>query len=78
MKKISRIELRGGKPFPFHQVGDSCKQANTTTHEFGPDDNRVFCYGLYTSWQSGYIRKECLECEAYVYNAKPLKEDLSE
>lgn len=74
MKKISRIKLRGGKPFPFNKPDDNCKKANTTTHEFGPNDNRVFCYGLYTSYQSGYIREECLNCGAYVYNATPLKE----
>lgn len=37
---ISRAKLRG-KP-----LDRDCQTANRTSGEYGPDDDRVFCYGL--------------------------------
>lgn len=62
---ISRAKLRGCK------LDEACKQANTTTNEYGLDDNRVFCHGLYNCRTDEIIEK-CLHCKAFVYNAKPL------
>ena len=72
MKRISRATLRG-KP-----LNEDCKIVNRATHEYGKEDNRVYCYGLYTEFSDCDIREECLNCKAYVYNSTPLKEDLSE
>ena len=47
MSKITRTQLRGKPLEPY------CKSANTTTHEFGKRDNRVYCYGLYQNNISG-------------------------
>ena len=61
--KTSRAKLRG-KP-----LDDDCKKANTTTHEMGMKDNRVFCYGLYAcGGMSEDIDRKCLSCGAYVFN----------
>ena len=71
MSKITRTQLRGKPLEPY------CKSANTTTHEFGKRDNRVYCYGLYQNNISGTsddIAECCKECKAYVDNATPLKE----
>lgn len=62
---ISRAKLRG------YKLDEACKQANTTTNEYGLDDNRVFCHGLYNCRTDEIIEK-CLHCKAFVYNAKPL------
>lgn len=35
---ISRAKLRGKK------LDEDCKGACTSTNEYGPDDDRVFCY----------------------------------
>lgn len=74
MKRVSRSKLRGKPLEPY------CKKAYTTTHEFGIEDNRVYCYGLYqcniieTSYD---IAECCKQCKALVDNATPLKEVLN-
>lgn len=71
MKKVDRATLRGTP------LDKECKRANTTTHEYGLEDNRVFCYGLYAPFSDseiGDIDKKCLNCKAYVLNATPLEE----
>ena len=71
MSKVSRAKLRGTPLEPY------CKKANTTTHEFGKEDNRVYCYGLYQNNISGTseeIAECCRKCKAYIDNATPLKE----
>lgn len=68
MKRIDRATLRG-KP-----LDEDCKRANTTTGEYGKEDKRVYCFGLYKECSNCDIRKECTECKAYVYNATPLGE----
>lgn len=62
---ISRAKLRGSK------LDENCKQANTTTKEYGLDDNRVFCYGLYDCRKQELVEK-CLSCKALVFYAEPL------
>lgn len=62
---ISRAKLRGCN------LDEDCKRANTTTNEYGLDDNRVFCHGLYNCRTDEIIEK-CLRCKAFLYNAKPL------
>ena len=39
-KTINRKMLRNAPLLPF------CGNAHTTRHEYGPDDNRVYCYGV--------------------------------
>lgn len=65
---ISREKLRG-KP-----LDKDCKKAMRTTHEYGPHDNRVFCYGLYEDMSDWEIQQKCRECGAYVWNSEPLEE----
>ncbi len=62
MKKVTRAELRG-KP-----LNRDCYKANTTTNEYGKDDNRVFCFGLYAD-KTEEIRDECMNCKANVVYA---------
>ena len=44
MKTISRAVMRG-KP-----LDKDCKRAYISKHEYGPNDNRCFCNGLYAEW----------------------------
>ena len=53
--------LRGEK------LDDDCKKANTT-NEYGPQDNRLFCYGLVDCSTESYLEK-CINCGAFVDNA---------
>ena len=68
MKTISRAIVRG-KP-----LDNDCKRANVSTHEFGSNDNKCFCYGLYVPYNDWEIQQKCLECAAYVDNAKQPKD----
>ena len=61
--KQTRATLRG------HKLDSDCKRANTTTHEYGLDDNRVFCFGLHKGDFTPLDK--CLNCKAFVYNAEP-------
>ena len=63
---IDREKLRG-KP-----LDEDCKRAHRTSHEYGIKDDRVFCYGLYSDFGNLEIAEKCLECGAFVDNAKPL------
>lgn len=64
---ISRAELRGKR------LENECYGANTTRHEYGIEDNRIFCYGLYMEQSETEICDKCLKCKAFVGNATPLK-----
>lgn len=71
MTRVTRADLRGKPLEPY------CKKANTTTGEYGKEDNRVYCYGLYQNNISGlgdWIADCCRKCKAYVDNAIPLKD----
>lgn len=61
---ISRAKLRGCN------LDEDCKRANTTTNEYGTDDDRIFCHGLYNCMTDELLEK-CLHCKALVYNAEP-------
>lgn len=61
---ISRAQLRG-KP-----LDDDCRIARQSSHEYGMNDNRVFCYGLMDRMTDEYLQK-CRECGAFVDNAEP-------
>lgn len=65
----SRAEVRGKRIHP------DCNKATRTTHEY-PDDDRVFCYGLYDPRMDWQALPMCLECKAYVKNATPPEEQL--
>lgn len=49
-----------------------CKKAHTTSHEYGLDDGRVFCYGL-IDLSNDELLEKCKICKANVENAEPLK-----
>ena len=57
---MNRGKIRGKK------LDKDCYDANTTKHQFGPDDNRIFCYGLVEASTEELIDK-CKECSANVY-----------
>lgn len=63
MKEISRAQLR------TEPLDEDCGRARTTRHEYGPDDNRVFCHGL--ERQPGSYEEKCAACPAFVWNAAP-------
>lgn len=65
--RIDRAKLRG-KP-----LDKDCRFARRSDHEYGLQDNRVFCYGLYTDMSDGEIQEKCKVCGAFVDNAKPLE-----
>lgn len=62
---VSRVYLRG-KP-----LDNDCKRAQTTRFQYGLNDNRVFCYGLYKDMSDWDILDKCKTCGALVDNAKP-------
>ena len=67
MKTIGRDKIRK-KPLEH-----DCYSAKTSRHEYGNDDNRVFCYGLYN--EADCLMYKCMICPAHVYNAEPPAED---
>lgn len=64
---INRAKLRGAPLELF------CKRAHTTTHEYGQDDDRVFCYGI-VNCMNDELLSDCRNCKAHVDNAEPPKE----
>ena len=56
-----------GKP-----LDEDCVTARQSSHEYGENDNRVFCYGLIDSMNDEYLAK-CKVCGAFVNNAKSLE-----
>ena len=64
---ISRSKLRG------EPLEDYCKRAKTTKHEYGLEDDRIFCYGMFNCWNDD-ILQTCKNCKAYVNNAEPIGE----
>ncbi|WP_206457904.1 hypothetical protein [Anaerovorax sp. IOR16] len=59
-----RAKLRG-KP-----LDEDCKKAIISTCEYGPTDNRKFCYGLCEPSTEEVLEK-CKGCKAFVDNAEP-------
>ena len=68
-KTIDRKHLRNAPLLPF------CGKAHTTRHEYGPDDNRVFCYGVIDKMTDEYL-VACKKCKAFVSNSTPQKEEI--
>ena len=64
---ISRAKLRG------KELDNDCKTAHITSHEYGLDDDRVFCYGL-VDYSTDELIEKCKNCKALVYNAAPPEE----
>ena len=63
MKKITRAMLRN-KP-----LEKDCYKANTSSHEYGSDDNRIFCLGL-MDLMTEELCDMCKTCKAHVNNAR--------
>ena len=66
-KTIDRKHLRTAPLHPF------CIKAHTTRHEYGLDDNRVYCYGVIDKMTDEYLIA-CKRCKAFVNNSTPLEE----
>lgn len=64
---ISRAKIRGCK------LDKDCKLAHTTTHEYGPDDDRVFCYGI-CDIEPDFLAEKCKRCKAHIDNIEPPEE----
>ena len=62
----NRSTMRGAPLRP------ECYSANTTKQECGPDDRRVYCYGVWKNGVPECMDEECLRCGAYVNNSSPL------
>lgn len=66
-KVIDRETLRG------EPLDKDCYNAYRTTHEYGPEDTRVFCLGLYAYDKKNMeLSDKCKKCLAYVDNSTPL------
>jgi hypothetical protein len=59
LSKITRTKLRG-KPLETF-----CHKAKISNFEYGPDDNRQFCYGL-VDRVNDELFEECKKCKANV------------
>lgn len=68
MKRVTRKQMRGKPLDPL------CKKAHTTTNEYGLDDKRVFCYGIWESRTDEPVEM-CRVCKAFVRNEEPVKEE---
>lgn len=61
---INRAQLRG-KP-----LDRNCKKARTEPHQYGQNDDRVFCSGL-INYENDEFLPKCRDCGAFVDNAMP-------
>lgn len=68
MKRITRKQMRG-KP-----LNPLCRKAHTTTNEYGLDDKRVFCCGIWEPMTDEPVEM-CRVCKAFVQNGEPPKEE---
>lgn len=59
--------VQRGKP-----LLDMCYKAKRTTHEYGEEDDRVFCSGL-LDCETEDLCDECSKCGAFTFNAEPLE-----
>lgn len=63
MKRKTRAQMRG-KP-----LDDDCKKyGRPDSGQFGPEDKRCFCTGIWNRMYDDYERK-CIVCPALVSNA---------
>lgn len=65
---INRAKLRGKK------LDEDCKSCYTSSHEYGLDDDRVFCYGI-VDYSTDELIEKCKICKALVWNATPPQEE---
>ena len=63
---INRAIVRGKR------LDKDCMRANTSSHEYGADDDRIFCFGLYDK-SSEELLEKCENCKALAGNSEPLK-----
>ena len=68
MARYDRAILRG-KP-----LDEDCKRAKISKHEFGLNDKRCYCYGLFAPNTIYELHPKCQKCGAYCMNAKPQEE----
>jgi len=68
MKRKSRAQMR------YKPLDPMCKKAHTTTNEYGLEDKRVFCCGIWEA-MTDEPTEECRVCNAFVQNAEPPKEE---
>ena len=64
---INRAQLRG-KP-----LDKDCYRARRTTNEYGPEDDRVYCFGLYGYYGEDDLLDKCEVCGAHVRYVTPLE-----
>lgn len=62
--------LRGRAALRGKPLDDDCHKARISTHEYGMEDNRKFCYGICNGLPDE-IAEKCRKCGAYAYNAEP-------
>lgn len=68
MKRVTRATLRG-KP-----LDEDCKKiARSDSGQYGPDDKRCFCTGIWSPMYDWFLPK-CEDCKAFNGNAFPLNE----
>ena len=61
---VNRAQLRGVA------LDADCRRAHTTQHEYGMEDERIFCYGIVDTMTDDCLPK-CGEFRAFVQNAEP-------
>lgn len=62
--------LRGRAKLRGIPLDNDCKKAKISLYEYGPDDNRKFCYGVCDGF-TDEIAEKCRKCGAYAFNAEP-------
>lgn len=67
VKTIGRDKIRG------KHLDSDCYKAHISRYEYGPDDPRVYCYGLKDMMTDELVYK-CNVCKAHVSNATPIEE----
>ena len=64
-------DLRGRAKLRKKPLDDNCYLAKISTHEYGMNDDRKYCYGIYDKYPEELAEK-CKTCGAYCMNATPL------
>ena len=63
--------MKGGSKLRGTPLDKDCKTAHTTTHKYGKDDNRIFCYGIVDLTNDELLEK-CKVCNAHIDNSTPI------
>lgn len=64
------MNLRGRAALRGKPLDEDCYKAKISAYEYGPEDNRKFCYGICNGFPD-VIAEKCRKCGAYAYNAEP-------